>query len=269
MSRLLYSHSLEDTSFLARLHPMTMLTVLGCLVVVVFSTLDFAVMGAVLLLLLAVIVAAGLPLRSILSVLLVVVPMAAFIVLLQGFARTTNIVWGAQLFGIGAYLSGDGLLLGAQVAVRIVVLAVATTTFFVAVSPVKLTRALYEARVPFKYAYQVTLALRFLPLVLDELTNINNAQKSRGYDIDRVNPLLRGFKVFPLMVPLIVLSLRRSSAIALAMDLRAFDARPERSFYVTLHHGPADTWIRMAAVAVAALFVVRAVLAAFGLISAG
>jgi len=132
------------------------------------------------------------------------------------------------------------------------------------VSPVKLTRAVYEAGVPFKYAYLLTLALRFLPLILDELATINNAQKSRGYDIDRSNFIVRGFKMFPLMAPLIVLSLRRATTIALAMDLRAFCALPRRTFYVSVERRPVDSWIRWGSAAVAIFFVAHGVLGLAG-----
>src|SRR5947199_312608 len=85
----------------------------------------------------------------------------------------------------------------------------------------------------------VVLPLRFLPLVLDELETINNAQKSRGYDIDRTNVIVKPFRVFPLMVPLVLTALRRAGLIALAMDLRGFHATPERSFYFDVHRGSA------------------------------
>ena len=47
-----------------------------------------------------------------------------------------------------------------------------------------------------------------------------------------MNPLLRVFRVFPLMVPLVLIALRRAGTIALALDLRAFGARPDRTFFV-------------------------------------
>ena len=73
--------------------------------------------------------------------------------------------------------------------------------------------------------------------MLEELTTIKNAQQCRGYDIDRVNPLLRVFRVFPLMVPLVLIALRRAGTIALALDLRAFGARPDRTFFVEVQRG--------------------------------
>lgn len=261
----LYRHALKQTSFISRLHPTTVLIALLSFIVMVFSTLDLRIMTAMLAFLIGVIVSNHLPARDTFAVLYVLVPMAFFIMMLQALLRDTNIVFSREVLGIGIHLSGDGLVLGAKIAFRILLLAVAVSIFFVAVDPARLTRALYELGMPFKFAYLVTLGLRFLPLIIDEMRTITNAQKSRGYDIDRSNFLVRGFKVVPLMIPLIVLSLRRADSIALAMDLRAFGASPQRTFYVEIQRRPIDLVIRVIAVAVAAIFVIRAVLGLFGI----
>lgn len=126
----------------------------------------------------------------------------------------------------GVSLSQEGILLGAAITLRVLNLALAMTNFFASVHPVRLAIALTRLKLPFKYAYTTVLALRFLPLVTGELRNIQNAQKARGYDIEQKSFLARGFKIMPLMAPLVVVSLRRASNIALAMDLRAFGAHP-------------------------------------------
>ena len=113
------------------------------------------------------------------------------------------------------------------------------TIFFGLVNPMRLTRALYDLGMPFKYAYAFTLALRFLPLIINEISTINNAQKCRGYDIDRCNFVVKIFKIIPLMTPLIIMCLRRAEAIALAMDLKAFGSITNRTFYLQLK--PATT----------------------------
>ncbi len=135
-------------------------------------------------------------------------------------------------------------------------MALVMTMFFTVVHPVKLTRALYDMGMPFKFAYTFVLALRFLPLILDELATINNAQKSRGYDIDRVNPALNVLKMFPLTIPLILSALKRADTIALAMDLKAFNAYPKRTFFIGLQKGAADTAVRAISVVAMVFFMV-------------
>jgi energy-coupling factor transport system permease protein len=128
--------------------------------------------------------------------------------------------------------------------------------FFTVVHPVKLTRALYDLGMPFKFAYTFVLALRFLPLILNELATINNAQKSRAYDIDRVNPAIKVLKMFPLTIPLILSALKRADSIALAMDLKAFNAYPQRNFFIGLSKGSADTAVRVASAVAMVFFIV-------------
>jgi energy-coupling factor transport system permease protein len=88
------------------------------------------------------------------------------------------------------------------------------------------------------------------------LATINNAQKSRGYDIDRVNPAVKVLKMFPLAIPLILSALKRANTIALAMDLKAFNAYPKRTFFISLQKGSADTAVRTVSVLAMAFFVI-------------
>ena len=265
MPRLLYAFALEDKSPLTRLHPMTWVAITLSFSVCALATLEPALLGLLGVLLLGLIVLGRLPLRNILGVLTVVLPLTFFITLVQTVAQVRDIVATLDLGLFQVHLSRYGFLLGLVITLRVLVLALAMTTFFTVVNPIHLTRALYDLGMPFKYAYAFTLALRFLPLVLDELETINNAQKSRGYDIDRTNIVVKPFRVFPLMVPLVLTSLRRAGLIALAMDLRGFHATPERTFYYEVHKGSADLALRLAALALVLIYLSSAILPLFGL----
>lgn len=257
MPRFLFSFALEkeSTSVLARLHPCSMLIAVACMTVMVFSTSNWLVLLSLLVFLFLVVILDHLPIRDTLSVMIVILPLCFFITLLQALTRTTNIVAHFNLVGVGILVSLDGVLLGLVVTLRVALMALAVIILFTVVNPVKLTRALYELGTGFKFAYIFTLALRFLPLVLEDLATINNAQKSRGYDIDRVNLALKVFKMFPLAIPLILGALKRSNSIALAMDLKAFDAYPQRTFFVSVQKGRADVVMRAVSMAAAVIFI--------------
>lgn len=249
----LYTFALEGRSWATRLHPMTMATVVVCATVIVFSTLHLGVMGATLAALLLFMVVGRLPARTTLAPLVLILPLCFFITLIQTVTQPEQIVASWQVLGREITFSGQGFVLGLRITLRVVLLALTLTFFFTVVHPAKFTKALCDLRMPFKYAYSFTLALRFLPLMLEELTTIKNAQQCRGYDIDRVNPLLRVFRIFPLMVPLVLIALRRAGTIALALDLRAFGARSDRTFFVEVQRGALDVGLRAAAVAAAAV----------------
>ncbi len=257
MPRFLFTFAMEKEadSFFARLHPTTVLIATGCMVVIVFSTLNLLALMGLMAFLFLLVVLDRMPKQGTFTILIVVLPLCFFITLIQGLTRTTNIIARFDLLGIGVLVSLDGILLGIAITLRVALLALTLTIFFTVVHPVKLTKAIYDLGMPFKFAYTFTLALRFLPLVLEEVATINNAQKSRGYDIDQVNPALRLFKLFPLAIPLILGALKRANTIALAMDLKAFNAYPRRTFYVEVRKGAADAVVRSASVVAAVLFV--------------
>lgn len=258
MPRFLFAYAMEkeSRSFFARLHPATMLIAVGCMVVIVFSTLNFLALLGLIAFLFLLVVLDGMPRQGTFTILLVVLPLCFFITLIQALTRTTNIIARFDLLGVGVLLSLDGILLGLAITLRVALLALIMTIFFTVVSPVRLTKALYDMGMPFKFAYTFTLALRFLPLVLDELATINNAQKSRGYDIDRANPVVKPFKMFPLAIPLILGSLKRANTIALAMDLKAFSAYPHRTFFVRVEKRSWDAAIRATCLAAMVFFVI-------------
>ncbi|MGI5835692.1 MAG: energy-coupling factor transporter transmembrane component T family protein [Chloroflexota bacterium] len=258
MPRFLFAFAMEkeSTSLLAKLHPTTMLIALGCMIVIVFSTLNLLALIALIGFLFLIVVLDRMPKQGTFTVLLVVLPLCFFITLIQALTNRSNIIGYIDFMGLSITISMTGILLGLAITLRVALLALIMTMFFTVVNPVKLTKALYDLGVPFKFAYTFTLALRFLPLVLEELTTINNAQKSRGYDIDQTNFALKIFKIFPLTIPLILSALKRANTIALAMDLKAFNAYPKRTFFVDVQKGVNDTVVRIATVASAIVFLV-------------
>lgn len=237
MSGGIYAHALEGRTPLAKLHPVTVMVWTAAMVVMAFASLDIRFGLALAALQIGVAAVGRLPMRQILTVLILVLPLTLFITVIQGLARP-----GEALVEVGGLsLSREGVLLGLAITARVVNLALAMTNFFASVHPVRLAMTLTRMRLPFKYAYTTVLALRFLPLVLGDLRNIQNAQRARGYDIGRKNPVVRVLKIMPLMAPLIVTVLRRASSIALAMDLRAFGAYPERTWWEEVAApGPTD-----------------------------
>ena len=87
-----------------------------------------------------------------------------------------------------------------------------------------------KLKVPFKYAFMFTTALRFIPVFSKELGLIRQAQMSRGYESDTKNPFKRFAQVVPLSVPLLVSSVRKTTNIAISMETRGFNTRKRTYF---------------------------------------
>ena len=97
-------------------------------------------------------------------------------------------------------------------------------------SPIQLTDALEKVLNPFKklglpaheIAMMMTIALRFIPTLLDETDKIMKAQIARGADFESKNILSRAKSMIPLLVPLFISAFRRADELAMAMESRCY-----------------------------------------------
>lgn len=89
-----------------------------------------------------------------------------------------------------------------------------------------LSNALVEKwHIPFKYAFTLTTAIRFIPVFATEMAGIIEAQVSRGIELDTKNPFKKIALILPLCAPLLVSSVRKTQSLAIAADLRGFKYR--------------------------------------------
>ena len=80
-------------------------------------------------------------------------------------------------------------------------------------------------RVPYRYAFALTTAIRFIPLFSAEMAAIIEAQTARGVEFDTSNPLRKIRLIFPLCVPMLVTAVRKTDDMAVAAELRGFNLR--------------------------------------------
>ena len=93
-----------------------------------------------------------------------------------------------------------------------------------------LSNALVEKlHIPFKYAFTMTTAIRFIPVFAAEMAGIMEAQVSRGIELDTKNPFRKIALVLPLCAPLLVSSVRKTQSLAIAAYLRGFKFRKKGS----------------------------------------
>ena len=89
--------------------------------------------------------------------------------------------------------------------------------------------ALEKARIPYEFNFAFITAIRFVPVLADEAQTIMDAQRSRGLELDKGNFLKRIRNYIPILLPLIINSIRRSLELAEAMESRAFGATEHRT----------------------------------------
>ena len=136
------------------------------------------------------------------------------------------------LFSIGFIkIYTDGLINALTVIIRIISLVSATSVFITyTTSPTMLTNAIEQLLSPLKkikvpvneFTLMMTIALRFIPALIDETEKIINAQKARGADFYSGNILKRAKALIPVLIPLIVSAFRRADELATAMECRCY-----------------------------------------------
>ena len=125
---------------------------------------------------------------------------------------------------------------------RMCIMITAFSIFFLTVHPNELALSLISMKVPFPYAFSFSLAFRFVPTIAIEAQNILDAQQSRGYEMRQKGLINQIKNLFPLLVPLIICSIRRAFHVAEALESRAFGYTKERTYYLTIKYKVKD-WL--------------------------
>ncbi|KKM72673.1 hypothetical protein LCGC14_1418110, partial [marine sediment metagenome] len=90
--------------------------------------------------------------------------------------------------------------------------------------------------------FSFSLAFRFVPTIALEAQNIIDAQQSRGYEMEKSGLINKIKNLFPLLIPLIICSIKRAFNVAEALESRAFGSKKERSYYYSIKYSIKD-WL--------------------------
>jgi energy-coupling factor transport system permease protein len=143
----------------------------------------------------------------------------------------------------GRSLTTTNIETALSLTVRFLVLITSFSVFFLTTSPDKLSLALEKAHVPYEFNFAFITAIRFVPVLADEAQSIMDAQRSRGLELDKGNFLTRVRNYIPILLPLIINSIRRSLELAEAMESRAFGATANRTNLYELEMTKEDKFI--------------------------
>lgn len=145
---------------------------------------------------------------------------------------------GEVLFDIGPLVvTKEGLRQAVFMALRLVFLITGTSLLTLTTSPIALTDGIEKLLSPFKriglpaheLAMMMTIALRFIPTLLEETDKIMKAQMARGADFESGNILRRAKNLVPLLVPLFINAFRRADELATAMEARCYRGGDSRT----------------------------------------
>ncbi|OUO91768.1 cobalt ABC transporter [Gordonibacter sp. An230] len=140
---------------------------------------------------------------------------------------------GAQLAPLPwGYIGTGGLLAALTTVVRLVAAAIPLFLVFYATKLNDLTNAAVKVlRVPYRYAFAFTSTVRFIPVFMNDMKGIMEAQTARGVEFDTGGMVKKARLMVPLCVPLLVSSVRKTNSAAIAAEVRGFNLRTVDSGY--------------------------------------
>ena len=145
---------------------------------------------------------------------------------------------GTELFHFGFItITREGLRQSIHFSLRLIFLVISTSLMTLTTSPIALSDGLEMLLSPLKVihfpahelAMMMSIALRFIPTLLEETDKIMKAQKARGADFESGNILNRAKAMIPLLVPLFVSAFRRAGDLAMAMEARCYHGGENRT----------------------------------------
>ena len=155
---------------------------------------------------------------------------------------------GELIFQFGFFkIYEEGIVTAAFMAIRLVLLIMGTSVLTLTTSPIELTDGIERLLKPIgkeiahELAMMMTIALRFIPTLIDETDKIMKAQKARGADFESGGLIQKAKSLIPLLVPLFISSFRRADELAMAMEARCYRGGAGRTRMKVLKFTSKDT----------------------------
>ena len=168
-----------------------------------------------------------------------------FTLVLHAALTPGHVVWHVKFFEIS--LTEEGIRRGLLFSMRLAIAISLATLLTLTTAPMELTDALERLLRPLRrlgfpsheFAMMVTIAIRFIPVLLDEASRLQRAQLARGADFGG-GPVRRARMLVPLVVPLFISAFDRADRLALAMESRAYRGGAGRTSYRELEFRRGD-----------------------------
>ena len=239
-------------SIVHRVDPRLKILLVVAYIVLLFTVTNLVGLALSLVLLTGLYLAAHIPLKLILKSLKPIVPIVVFTSVLNLFFMGGA---GEPLFQFWFLrIYKEGVVYAIFMSVRIIALIAGTSLLTYTTSPIVLTDAIERLLKPFaklrlpvhELAMMMTIALRFIPTLIEETDKIMNAQKARGAMLDTGTLTQRVKAMVPILIPLFISAFRRADELAMAMECRCYRGGDGRTRLKVLHMQSQD-WLALAA----------------------
>lgn len=239
-------------SILHKCDPRTKLLLTVAFIIVIFLCKNFYSMGLMALLTVASMLVSKVPVKMFLKSMKPIIPLVLLTAILNIFYTTG----GEVLVSFWKITITDKAVFTAIfIAIRIFCLIIISSLLTYTTTPTMLTDGIEKLLRPLDYilkpfnfrvhtlAMMMTLALRFIPTLIEEIDKIMNAQKARGADLESGGIMQRAKALIPIIIPLFVSSFRRAYELAFAMDCRCYTGGDGRTRMKQMKFKLSDLWV--------------------------
>ncbi len=255
-----------SSSVLHRLDPRTKLVGTLVFIVSVFIFHTFPGYLVATIFLASMIILSKVPVKFIFKGLKAIFFILAFTMVFNVFLTPGEILFQWKFIRV----TKDGIILAVKMGIRLVYLVIGSSLMTLTTTPNQLTdgmerllRPLNKIHVPVhEIAMMMSIALRFIPILLEETDKIMKAQIARGADFEKGNIIQKAKNMVPLLVPLFISAFRRANDLAMAMEARCYHGGDHRTQMKPLRYKRED-WIAYAILA--AYFALAVIFRVFGI----
>ena len=181
----------------------------------------------------AMIILSKVPVKFMFKGLKAIVMLLMITVVFNIFLTPGKVLWQ---WGI-LHVTGEGISMAVRMAIRLVYLVIGSSLMTLTTTPNQLTdglerllRPLNKLHVPIhEIAMMMSIALRFIPILVEETDKIMRAQMARGADFENGSLIKRAKAMVPILVPLFVSAFRRANELAMAMEARCYHGSEGRT----------------------------------------
>ena len=226
-------------SILHRLDPRTKIILLFVLIIMIFIADEWSSYALLSFVTVALIFLSKVPPLTVIKSVKPLTWIILFTLLIHFVSHDGEVIAKFYVFKV----TWEGITYGAMISLRLVLMIVLASLLTFTTSPLKLTDATEKLLSPLRkigvpaheLAMMMTIAIRFVPTLIEETDKIIKAQKSRGLDFDSGNFIKRLKAMVPILVPLFLSSFRRADELALAMEARCYRGGEGRTHMKELH----------------------------------
>lgn len=236
MNNVVFGQYYPTSSVVHRLDARIKLLAVILYIITVFFITDYVMYAAMFLFIIALAIVAKIPLRVLLRTVRTIVFLVLITSVINLFFTTGEVLWVHWKF-IKIYK--EGVEHAIKLALRLILLMLFPSLLTLTTTPMELTDALESLMKPLKLikvpvhaiALIMSIALRMIPILMEETNKIMLAQKARGADFDTGGAFKKAKAMIPVLVPLFVGAFRRADELALAMDARCYSSIAKRTKY--------------------------------------